>query len=406
VLVWNETQKREATALHGIPSSRVVVTGAQCFDHWFGRPPALSRDEFCRKVGLDPARPYVLYVCSALFEGSPNEALFVRRWIDAVRGSSDPLLRDAGILVRPHPKRGFEWDAVDLAGVSGVALWPPRGAAPLDGPTKDDYFDSMHHAAAVVGLNTSALIESGIVGRAVHTLLLPEFFENQEGTLHFHYLLQGRLLRAARDLPTHVEQLAVSLAQADPAVHHNRDFVEAFVRPRGLDVAATPLFAEAVEAAARARVRPNPEPMWVPALRRALAPLARKTSGTFAQQVARERRRRVEGQERTARIAQHEALRAEQRAQRLAARLAQQQEKARAEDERRAQVLRERSDRRQAEAAAVASAHAAKLEAKARRRAEKERRDQEQHAQRRRRKRLAVFRTRIRRLLSPFSASQ
>ena len=35
VMVWNEIQRREAVELHGIPAERVVVTGAQCYDHWF-----------------------------------------------------------------------------------------------------------------------------------------------------------------------------------------------------------------------------------------------------------------------------------------------------------------------------------------------------------------------------------
>ena len=35
VLVWNEAQKQEAIALHGVPAERVLVTGAQAYDHWF-----------------------------------------------------------------------------------------------------------------------------------------------------------------------------------------------------------------------------------------------------------------------------------------------------------------------------------------------------------------------------------
>src|SRR5206468_5134837 len=116
-----------AIELHGLPADRVVVTGAQCFDHWFDRRPTLSRDAWCAKVGLDPARPYILYVCSALFEGSPNEAQFVREWIDALRASANANLRDAGILVRPHPKRGFEWDHATLEGLPNAMLWPARG---------------------------------------------------------------------------------------------------------------------------------------------------------------------------------------------------------------------------------------------------------------------------------------
>jgi hypothetical protein len=291
VFVWNRTQTREAAEFHGVPPERVVVTGAQCFDQWFDRRPSLGREEFCRKVGLDPDRPFILYVCSALFEGSPNEAEFALRWARAVRSSDDSALRDAGLLVRPHPKRGFEWEQVSFEGLENAGLWPPTASAPFDAPSKSDYFDSMFHSAAIVGLNTSALIEGGIVGRAVHTILLPEFHDNQEGTLHFRYLLDGGLLRVSRDLDSHVAMLSASLATADSPVHHNRAFIEAFVRPLGLAQAATPIFADAVEAVASLKTTAVSDPWWIRGLRVALTPLARGVSGTFIDQIARERRR-------------------------------------------------------------------------------------------------------------------
>ena len=246
VFVWNETQKQEAVTMHGVPPERITVTGAQCFDQWFDRQPTLAFDAFTRKVGLDGSKPFLLYVCSALFEGSPNEARFVLKWVEAVRASGDARLRDSGILIRPHPKRSFEWDGIDLSAYPNVALWPHRGTAPSDASSKADYFDSLFHSAAVVGINTSALIEGGVVGRPVHTMLLPEFQTCQEGTLHFHYLLDAGLLRAARNLPEHVAQLVGTVATADPSTNANRAFVEAFVRPNGLGVSATDAFVDAV----------------------------------------------------------------------------------------------------------------------------------------------------------------
>lgn len=411
VLVWNETQKREAVTLHRMAAERVVVTGAQCFDHWFDRQPTLDRDSFCRKVGLDPSRPYVLYVCSALFEGSPSEAEFAERWIAAVHGAADSGLRQAGLLVRPHPKRGFEWDQVDLSHYHRVSLWPPRAAAPLDAPTKADYFDSMYHAAAVVGLNTSALIESGIVGRPVHTVLLPEFYENQEGTLHFHYLLNGGLLRASRDLPGHVAQLASSVAAASIGnqggpVHHNRDFVEAFVRPRGLAAPATPVFVEAVEALAAAPIRPAPEPWWAPLLRRALEPTALRTSGTFAQQTARVRRRRVEERERAERIEALEAARAAARAHRTSDRLRREEEKRQANEARRQATVQAREDRERELKAQAARARAAKLAAKQARVDEKALQKRQHQAAAERRNRRSVLQHRLRRVLNLFSTGR
>ena len=317
VFVWNETQKREAVTMHGVEPERVVVTGAQCFDHWFDRQPALTYGEFARKVGLDPARRFLLYVCSALFEGSPNEAQFVLEWIAALRNSAHEDLRRVGILIRPHPKRSFEWEGVDLSRFDDVSLWPRRGTAPSDAPSKADYFDSLFHSCAVVGINTSALIEGGIVGRAVHTFLLPQFQTCQEGTLHFHYLLDAGLLKAGRDLTEHVVQLAATLAVADPSQHSNRAFVEAFIRPHGLGVSATDTFVHAVEHLASTSPVPLRDPVWTPLARAALRPIARHTSGTFVESVGRQRRYRDKAAESAARHAALQVHRAAEKARLL-----------------------------------------------------------------------------------------
>ena len=77
VLVWNDIQRAEAKRFHGVPSSRVVVTGAQCFDRWFDRRPSRDRAAFCAAMGLPADRPFVMYVGSALFRGSPPESEFI-----------------------------------------------------------------------------------------------------------------------------------------------------------------------------------------------------------------------------------------------------------------------------------------------------------------------------------------
>ena len=81
VLVWNETRRREAIDVHGVPDDRVIVTGAQCFDHWFTRPPSRTRETLCAELGFDPQKPIVLYVCTGLIKGSPREPQFVREWL-------------------------------------------------------------------------------------------------------------------------------------------------------------------------------------------------------------------------------------------------------------------------------------------------------------------------------------
>ena len=257
ITVWNQTQRTEAIDLHGVPDDRVVVTGAQCYDQWFDRQPSASYEAFCAKVGLRPDRPFILYSCSSLFRGTADEPAFVEQWIRAVRSSRDDRLRDVGLLVRPHPARLDEWQATDLSQYRNVAFW---GAHPVNVEAKNDYFDSMYYSSAVVGLNTSAFIEAAAVGKPVFTVLLPEISAaNQEGTLHFQYLLTvgGGLLRTTRGFDEHVEQLASGLAGPGGGDPKAEGFVGGFVRPFGLGEAATPLFVQAIESAASL---PEPSP--------------------------------------------------------------------------------------------------------------------------------------------------
>jgi len=269
ITVWNESMKREAVTLHGIAPARVTVTGAQPFDHWFGWKPSTSREDFCARVGLPSDRPYVLYLCSSKFI-APDEVPFVHAWATQMRRSGPAALREAGVLVRPHPQNADQWRHADLAGLGPLVVWPLAGAAPSDDSSRADYFDSMFHSAAVVGINTTAEIESAIVGRPVFSVLAPDFKDTQEGTLHFEHLrgVNGGLLHLGATVAEHLEQLAAAVAAPGAADARCRRFVEAFVRPHGYDVAATPKLVEALEALAT-------RPVTAPARTPVTAPLAR-----------------------------------------------------------------------------------------------------------------------------------
>jgi hypothetical protein len=279
LFVWNDVQKREAQEMHAVPSDRVVVTGAQCFDRWFDRQPSRLRTEFVRHVGLTDDRPFVLWVCSALFPGSPSEAEFVMRWVAHLRASDNPALRNVGILIRPHPSRAHEWDDVDWRAVPGVAFW---GGNPVDDQSRADYFDSLYYSAAVVGLNTSAFIEAGIAQRPVLAILPSEFRASQEGTLHFRYLIEGGLLTIARTLDEHEAQLGAMIQAPHPRVmKRQQDFVRTFVRPHGFEMSATRVMADALESLAAAGPAdvPRPAPLIGKVGLAALRAIARMPAG-------------------------------------------------------------------------------------------------------------------------------
>jgi hypothetical protein len=179
--------------------------------------------------------------------------------------------------VRPHHEHGEGWRRVSFEEYDNVACWPRAGDLPIDVRSKSDYFDSLYYASAAVGLNTSAMIEAAILGNPVFTILPPEFQDSQEGTVHFHYLLQGsdKLLHSTRSFEDHTRDLAATLDGHNPDPERSARFVRAFVRPRGLETPATMVFVEELEAlAARPTPTPLPVPVWTHPIRLILKPFA------------------------------------------------------------------------------------------------------------------------------------
>ena len=112
-----------------------------------------------------------------------------------------------------------------------------RSPSPTRATPRADFFESLAHSSAVVGINTSALLEAAILGKPVLVPLVPQFAGTQQGTLRFRYLLHenGGFLHVAPNLDDHADQLAAALEQGDDQAAQTRRFVESFLRPRGLD---------------------------------------------------------------------------------------------------------------------------------------------------------------------------
>jgi len=245
VVVWNEDQRREAVELHDVPEDRIDVTGAQPFDRWFGREPSTTRQAFGAKVGLPADRPFALFCASRSNIGEGVEQAFVARWREAVRERHGDGL---SVLVRPHPERPGHWEG-RFEDDPGATVWPTAVHNVVGEDTREGFFDSLYHSAAIVGTNTSAMIEAAIVGRPVLTVRAPEFEQSQTGTLHFRYLRpeHGGFLMEAWTLEEHVDQLSEAVEDPWRFREANARFVARFVRPHGLDRPCTPILADAVE---------------------------------------------------------------------------------------------------------------------------------------------------------------
>ncbi|MEQ1896035.1 MAG: hypothetical protein ABL971_01450 [Vicinamibacterales bacterium] len=272
VFTWNQVQRDEAVKLHGVPAAQVVVTGAPRFDTFLGRAPIFARHQFLTALALDPSKPVLMYVCSSAFV-SGDESVFIRRWIAALRNSPSADVRSCGVIIRPHPDialtgMNVPGHKLDFA-FDGVPVTTRR---PFDDPhvvvvsttsvTPQGLYECLSHSDAVVGLNTSAEIEAGLLGRPVFSVLAGDYADGQQTTLHFHYLLreQGGFVEAAGSFEQHIEQLHALLSLTPKQrLRHARGVTRRamkFVRPLGADVPVAGLLADAIEREMLARPRP------------------------------------------------------------------------------------------------------------------------------------------------------
>jgi hypothetical protein len=227
LLVWNKTQLKEAAALHGMPVSRISVTGGMRFAKFFNAVPDASKEEFCESVGLDPDKPIITYLGSS-HTIAADEHVFLWRWIEALRASPDPVLRECNVFVRPHPHNSTIWDHWPEAPHPRVALW--------DGKGNDvrGVIESVGHCVAVVGINTTAMLEAAALGKPILTVVDDDLRAGQSERVHFSYLtsVAGGLVTPANSLDEHLSHLSAILAGDRSFAAKSDRFAKAFLRPR------------------------------------------------------------------------------------------------------------------------------------------------------------------------------
>jgi hypothetical protein len=251
--VWNEAQRREAETIHRIPSQRIHVTGAQPLDHWFDPAPAGAVARFRSERGVPDGAPVILYVGSSRnMAPGDSEPEFVERWLAALERSP---VRDRApfVIVRPHPGNLEPWQSPERQArlrARRAIVWPEAySGMPLSDAEVEAFRVSLLASAAVVGVNTTAMIEAAILDRPVLTVRDTAFTHSQSETLHFAHLVDdgAGCAMVAATLEEHVTQLATVLANPELRRPALRRFVGTFVRPLGFDRRATDWLCDVVE---------------------------------------------------------------------------------------------------------------------------------------------------------------
>jgi hypothetical protein len=253
-VVWNEALAEEARELHDIPSELIRVTGAPHLEHMFEMGPSAPRAELCERMGCPDDRAYVVYLCTSrtLIQ---DETHIVDALADAL--SREIPDRPPTVVVRPHPVNSAAWEGYDKP---GVVVHPGHGDQADTVEAWQEYFDQLWGAAAVIGLNTTAFLEAAVADRPCLTILGDDFVDVQARTGHFRHLLDGDFLETSSDVAGAASRVARVLDGEDEKAEGRRRFVQAFLRPRGIDVPASSVVVDTIEGLANPVAAPARAP--------------------------------------------------------------------------------------------------------------------------------------------------
>lgn len=247
LFVWNHSLVTEAVKIHDIEARRIFVTGAPVYDPWFDLSPTTDRVSFCAHIGLDPSKPYVLYLCSSK-SISEREIELIQTLISHF-DKVDEKYRPA-LVVRPHPFKNMEADGLEN---EWVKVFPKGGQRPDTDETRSTYYDSLYHSAAVIGVNTTGFLESAILDKPCLTIMNSLTNHGQEMRAHFKHLMDAEYIEVAKDFHELMERTMCVISGTDDRRENRRKFVRDFIRPHGLDIPASEVMAGAILAVANGR---------------------------------------------------------------------------------------------------------------------------------------------------------
>ena len=242
--VWNKALAKEANSIHSVPQDQIFITGAPVFDFWFEMQPSLDFNAFAENVGIGAHQPYLLYLCSSKYI-SGDETSFILAFAAALRNNPDTA--HVKVMVRPHPLNTAIWDGFED---QNIILWPKNPSWVDSAQAKQDYYNSIYHSTAVVGVNTSAILEAAILDKPCLTMSIAQYGFKQSERGHFRHLLNADFMEVTHSFPEAASVIAGILAGKDSKKAQRHRFVLDFIRPCGLDRPASEIIAKAIESIA------------------------------------------------------------------------------------------------------------------------------------------------------------
>ncbi|MEA3226267.1 MAG: hypothetical protein U9Q07_09980 [Planctomycetota bacterium] len=248
MLVWNDVHLSEAVSIHKVPASDAVIVGSTFFDKWFDADHLLmSREHLCRRLGIDPGRPFITYLGSSA-NIARDESWLVERIIAGIRSHPDEKIRQLGIVVRPHPANAKIYERIDA---DGVVVWPKNGALPESETSQKEFFSTLTHCVGTIGINTSGMIDAIVLDKPCVSAVTEEYQDTQSGAAHFKHLVSSDAVELAQGVDESLKSIETMLSGDDNRKEARKRFVHSFVWPYGNKISAASVAARVIELAAR-----------------------------------------------------------------------------------------------------------------------------------------------------------
>lgn len=246
LLVWNETQAKEAKDHHDFPPERTRIINASMFDDWFKTlKPFSTKAEFCSRCGLDENNPIVVYLGSS-YQMAGDETWLVADLRDALDASSDARVRKTQLVVRPHPSSKNSEFYKNFRKPGVFILFGRGGLTDTDAWLRF-FYDTLYYSVAAAGMNTSAMIDAIIADKPVIGVITEKYRQTQVETKHFQQLLGANALELVHTPAEFAETVRKLLDGGDRRRIERQEFIKKFIRPLGLEKSAGELAAEEIE---------------------------------------------------------------------------------------------------------------------------------------------------------------
>jgi hypothetical protein len=236
---WSPSHAAEARTIHSLPDEAVFVAGAPFFDKWHHADRLLQdRRAFCAETGLDPERPYVVYLGSSS-NIADDESWLIRELYAAMAGASDARLREVQLLVRPHP--GNRKICAGVSDLPVITAHDDHVGIPFSDDRKRILYNTLRHCLLTVSLNTSAIIDAVAIDTPCVSVRTSRYHDTHVGSAHFRHLLDAGAVLMADGTAGCVELIGQHLLGEDPSRKARREFCDEFIRGRlpGTDAGET-----------------------------------------------------------------------------------------------------------------------------------------------------------------------